>query len=60
MPAESYQPLTWPTDSMLTAEERDRVETQRRGLWDEGIRREPLLTEMAFAFAAVLTVRRVG
>jgi len=51
---DTYVPMAWPADSKLSAEEQKLVEVQRRELWDEGVRKEPQLTEMAFLFAATV------
>jgi len=48
--------LEWPSDSKLTAEEREHVDRERRSLWNHGIRREPQLTRMAFEFGAVASM----
>lgn len=56
---DGYVTLVWPTDSRLTAQEQACVEEQRRQLWEEGVTREPSLTEMAFLFAAVLVSEKV-
>jgi hypothetical protein len=57
---QGYKPLEWATDSTLTAEERETIETQRRDLWRNGVKTEPLLTRMAFEFGAVITMRRAA
>jgi hypothetical protein len=49
-----YKPLDWSGPSVLTPYEQEIVELQRRDLWRHGIRKEPLLTRMAFEFAATL------
>lgn len=51
---DTYTPIVWKKDSGLSPEERRIVDIQRKDLWNHGVRREPLLTEMAFAFAALL------
>jgi hypothetical protein len=51
-----YVPLEWPADSKLSGAEQAHVDRERRSLWDHGIRREPLLTRMAFEFGAVATM----
>jgi len=56
--AERYRPIVWAPDSTLSPEERRLVECQRRDLWETGVRKEPLLTEMAFCFAAVLAAAK--
>jgi hypothetical protein len=48
-----YVPLTWPADTLLSDDEREHVDRERRSLWDHGVRKEPLLTRMAFEFGAV-------
>jgi hypothetical protein len=53
-----YVPIKWTADSELSKAERASVENQRRDLWEHGVRREPLLTEMAFIFAATIEMMR--
>jgi len=55
-----YKPLGWSFPSSLSAEEQETVEAQRRDLWRNGIRTEPMLTRMAFEFAAVITMNRAS
>lgn len=55
---DGYTPMTWGSDSKLTAEEQNTVEAQRKELWSNGVRSEPNLTRMAFEFAAVITMIR--
>lgn len=53
-----YKPLRWDADSLLSKGEREAVDRQRLDLWKHGVRREPLLTRMAFEFAALETMLR--
>lgn len=55
-----YKPLDWSGPSELSPEERETVEAQRRDLWRHGIRTEPMLTRMAFEFAAVISMSRAA
>jgi len=57
---DGYTPLAWTEESTLTAEEREIVEAQRKDLWRNGIRTEPLLTQMALEFAAVICMQRAA
>ena len=57
---DGYVPLKWDGPSDLSKDEQETVEIQRRDLWRHGVRTEPLLTRMAFEFAATLcSLRRV-
>ncbi len=51
---EGYQPFEWSAESQLTAAERGIVETQRKDLWRNGIRKQPMLDRMAFEFGYVI------
>lgn len=53
-PLAGYVPLDWSGESVLSQEEQDMVEIQRKDLWRHGIRTEPMLTRMAFEFGAVV------
>lgn len=55
-----YIPMTWSAGSHLSREEQDVIESQRRDLWNAGVRREPGLTEMAFMFAATICMMRAS
>jgi len=55
-----YKPTAWDAESTLSAEEQSIVEAQRKDLWRHGIRTEPLLTRMAFEFAAVICMQRAA
>lgn len=59
-PLAGYKPLTWEPDSSLSKDQREIVEAQRKDLWRHGIRKEPLLTQMAFEFAAVICMQRAA
>jgi hypothetical protein len=50
----AYTPIVWRADCTLTDDERKVVEAQHRQVWDEGVTREPLATEMALMLAATL------
>ena len=53
-----YTPIDWSGPSQLTKDEQEIVEIQRRDLYRHGIRKEPMLTRMAFEFAAVICASR--
>jgi hypothetical protein len=55
-----YTPLDWKEPSELSPSERAAVEVMRRDLWRNGVRTEPLLTRMAFEFAAVATMQKAA
>lgn len=44
----------------LTASEREVIETQRKDLWKHGIRKQPLLDQMAFEFGYVICAFRAA
>jgi hypothetical protein len=53
-----YKALSWPADSKLSQDEQEAVELQRRDLWRHGIKKEPMLTQLAFEFGAVLCMMK--
>jgi hypothetical protein len=57
---DGYVPLTWTKDDTLPQVDRDTIDAQRKDLWRGGIRTEPLLTRMAFEFAAVIAMQRAA
>lgn len=59
-PLAGYTPLAWGADSSLSKDQQEIVEAQRKDLWRHGIRKEPLLTQMAFEFAAVICMQRAA
>jgi len=54
-PAE-YEPLTWPDDCVIAAEERATIERCRQDLWVIGVRSEPMLTRMAIEFGVLTSL----
>lgn len=53
-----YRPLKWDDGSALTKSEQELVEAMRKDCWRNGIRKEPMLTRLAFEFAAVVAMAR--
>ena len=51
---EGYRPLVWSENCELTADERETIEAQRKDLWRNGIRKQPMLDRMAYEFAYVI------
>ena len=57
-PMTEYTPMTWDSESKLSKDEQETVESQRRQLWAKGVRTQPNLDRMAFEFAAIITMLR--